>query len=82
MTGFALATIKTLLILSSNDAYWHEGTIASYAGETNHLRRRHASDSVITKTDEYVRNFKPGSLTTWDVSQKLWDLNLLIDRRV
>lgn len=42
----------------------NEGTITTYAKEVNHLLKRYATDAVIGKPGEELRNFKQSSLTS------------------
>lgn len=58
MSGPALAPTKTRLTVSSNDANRHEGTIITYAKVISHLLKRYDADTVISKADEEIRNFK------------------------
>lgn len=59
-----LAALKARLTLSSNDSKKHESTITSYAEGVNQLLRLYAIEAVISKSDEDIRNFKEGCLTT------------------
>lgn len=42
----------------------------------DHLFRWYVADAVAIKPYKEIRIFKRGSLTQWDLSQKLWDLSL------
>lgn len=67
-SGPALADIKARSTLLSNDANRHKGTITTYVEVVNHVLRRYATDAVIAKADEEIRNFKQGSVTPFDFS--------------
>lgn len=43
----------------------------TYAGVSNHLLWRYATDANIYKADEDIRNFKEGSLVVWDFLQAI-----------
>lgn len=76
MNGLALATVKSRFTFSSNDANRHEETIKIYAKVVSHILRQYATDAVIARADEKIRNLKQGSSTMWDFFQKIWDLTL------
>lgn len=76
MTGPALAAINARMNSSSIDDSWHEGKITTYAGVVNHVIRRYATDAVIAKVIDSIRNFKQGSLTSWAFLQTSLDLEL------
>lgn len=71
MIGIILAATKVRWTLLSNDANRHEGAIKFYARVVKHLLRSYETDAVIAKAGEEICNFKQGSLTPWDFSQKL-----------
>lgn len=54
----ALSAIEALSTLSFNLEKQHEGTITSYARVMRYLLRGYATDAVIAKADEEIRNFK------------------------
>lgn len=74
--GPTLAVFNGQLNLSPNDLDWDEGTITPYAKILNLPPRRYTTHANTSRADEKIRSFKQGSLTAWDVSQKLWDLAL------
>lgn len=76
MTGSALSTIKVRLELSSKDVNVHNGTTTSNTGVVNHLLRCHATDAVMPKGDDEIRNLKQRSWTLRDFSQRVWDFTL------
>lgn len=76
MTELAPGAINACFTLFSNDANNYEGTSTSWAGVIIHLLRWHVTDALIDKSDQEVKNVWEGSLTTWDISRKLWDLTL------
>lgn len=57
INGIVLAAIKAQLMLSSNAASRHEGTIKTYAEVQSSILRRYATDAVIVKADEKILNF-------------------------
>lgn len=79
MNGPAVAAIKARWTFSSKFAIKHEKTITSYADGVNHLLSSCANDAVIASVDEEIRNFKQGSITPWDFSEKLCNLTLGCD---
>lgn len=58
MNGPTLVTIKARLILPTNYANRHEGTITSSAGVVRHLLRSYATGVIIAKAEEEICNFK------------------------
>lgn len=58
LSGPALPANKAQLILSSIDQNRHEGTITLNDRVVNSSLRRCATDVVITKVNEDIRNFK------------------------
>lgn len=55
-TDHAVADVTEWLTLFSNDANKQNGTIKSWKGFVNHLLRRSATDAVVIKADEEIRN--------------------------
>lgn len=76
MSSLVLTAINVCLILSSNDAKRHEGTIMSYPGVVNHLLKQYATDAKFTRIDEKIHIFQRDLLTVSVFSQKIWDLIL------
>lgn len=68
MSGGALAAIRAMLNLFSNGANKHEHIFTSYTVAVHYLFKRWATDAVITKTDEEIRNGKIYSLAPQEFS--------------
>lgn len=76
INGSTLAAIKARVNLLPNDANRHKGPFTTYAEVVNHVLGCLATDTVITRADEEIHNFKQVSVTPWDISEKLWDLEI------
>lgn len=70
MNGPSVPAIKARLNLSSNHANTLERPIKTYAEVVINLLSCYDTDSVIAKAEAEIRNFKQGSLTPRNYSEK------------
>lgn len=57
-SGLALSAIKPWLALSPNDTDENDGTITCNTAVVNYLLKRYATDAVIEKAEEEIRNIE------------------------